>query len=658
MRSIQTKLTCMILAIFLVAMCALGGLNYWKARTIISDNVTSNQQAITESIAAEIGHWLDKRQTEMAAIARSPIMISGNREAMLSYLKSELNNNKLYENIFWVDPDGNIHDVHGVQGNLKNRAYIQEALKGNTSIVDPIKSMVTSKMGILMATPIKRDNAITGVLVGSIDISELEKIVNSVKVGQTGYGILVQSDGLFIVHPNQDMAMKFNPLKDDIIDPKIKQITEQMIKGEKGICTLLNSQRQESFFAYAPIPGAKWSLAITVPTAEVTGIVSSLTTISGVTIIIVLILTALAVTFMTRKMVGPLRVMATYLKEVAAGDFSERSNRYTSNDEIGQLADSIVEMRTNLANLIKQVKRVTEHVAAASEELTASADQSAQAANQVAQAITEVANGAEKQLQAVNETAATVTQMYASIQQVAVNASAVSNTADKSTEAARAGSQAVEQAVSQMQHIEEAVVHSAEVVAKLGERSKEIGQIVDTISGIAGQTNLLALNAAIEAARAGEQGRGFAVVADEVRKLAEQSEEAAKQIAVLIAEIQKDTDSAVLAMNVGTKEVRTGAEVVTNAGQAFREIIDSIGDVSSQIREVSTAVQQMAGGSQQVVVSVNQIDAISKQTADQSQTVSAATEEQSATMQEIAASSQALAKMAEELMLAVSKFRI
>lgn len=658
MRSIQAKLTLMILVILIVAMCTLGGLNYWKARTIITDNVMHNQQAITELTASDIGHWLFIRQTEMAAIARSPIMTSGNQEAMLAYLRSEINNNKLYENIFWVDPEGNMHEVNGVKANLKSRPYVQEALKGNTVIGDPVKSLTTSKTVMLVAMPIKNGNQITGVLVGSIEINGIEEMISSVNIGQTGYGILVQSNGLYIVHPSQEMAMKFNALKDDSQDPKLKQITELMIKGEQGVSTLINSQGQDSFFAYAPVPGTSWSLAITVPQAEVTGVVSSLTKISGITIIIVLLLTAFAITFITRKIVGPLSGMAAYLKEVAAGDFSDRPRRHKSDDEIGQLADAIVEMRTNLANLIKQVKRMTEQVAAASEELTASADQSAKAANQVAQVITAVANGAEKQLQAVDETAATVTQMSASIQQVAVNASAVSNTADKSAEAAREGSKAVEKAVIQMQHIEGTVVHSAEMVAKLGERSKEIGQIVDTISGIANQTNLLALNAAIEAARAGEQGRGFAVVAEEVRKLAEQSEEAAQQIALMIAEIQKDTDSAVLAMSEGTREVRIGAEVITNTGQAFQKIINSIGDVSTQIREVSTAVQQMSGGSQQVVVSVNQIDAISKETAEQSQTVSAATEEQSATMQEIAASSQVLAKMAEELTLAVSKFRI
>ena len=209
-----------------------------------------------------------------------------------------------------------------------------------------------------------------------------------------------------------------------------------------------------------------------------------------------------------------------------------------------------------------------------------------------------------------------------------------------------------------MTYIEQTVNNSAQVVAKLGERSKEIGQIVDTISGIAGQTNLLALNAAIEAARAGEQGRGFAVVAEEVRKLAEQSQDAAKKIATLISEIQGDTDKAVLAMSEGTREVKIGTEVVTAAGYAFEEIEVMVTEVSNQVKEISAAVQQMASSSQQIVSSVKEIDELSKNAAGEAQTVSAATEEQSASMEEIASSSQSLAKMAQDLQEAVSKFRV
>lgn len=374
--------------------------------------------------------------------------------------------------------------------------------------------------------------------------------------------------------------------------------------------------------------------------------------------IITAILSVLIGVFTARRITKPIKIMVAVCQELAAGDFRDKPRRVMSKDEVGQLGDAIVNVRSSLRGLMKQINESAEQVAASSEELTASADQSAQAADQVAGSIMGVAKGAEEQLAAVDETSAVVEQISASIQQVAANATEVAGQSSQAATKAQEGNKSVEKAVSQMSQIEQTVTTSAEVVAKLGERSKEIGQIVDAISGIAGQTNLLALNAAIEAARAGEQGRGFAVVAEEVRKLAEQSQEAAKQIATLINEIQADTDKAVVAMNDGTREVKLGAEVVNASGQAFREIVDLVTQVSDQVKEMSAAMEQMAIGSQQIVGSVKKIDGLSKNASQEAQTVSAATEEQSASMEEITSSSQALANLAMELRQAVANFQV
>lgn len=374
--------------------------------------------------------------------------------------------------------------------------------------------------------------------------------------------------------------------------------------------------------------------------------------------LVMFVLLGLSGLFIARMITKPLQVMVSVCKELAAGDFRDRPRQVLRKDEIGQLADVLVSMRGSLRTLLKQVNESAEQVAASSEELTASAEQSAQAVTQVAGSINDVAQGAEKQLKAVDETSAVVEQMSAGIQQAAASSNQVAEHSAQAAGKAKEGNASVEKAVSQMVHIEETVNNSAQIVANLGERSKEIGQIVDTISGIAGQTNLLALNAAIEAARAGEQGRGFAVVADEVRKLAEQSQEAAKQIATLISEIQGDTDKAVVAMDEGTREVKVGTEVVTTAGKAFEEIATLVTNVSEQVKEISAAMQQMAGGSQQIVESVQTIDNLSKTVVGEAQTVSAATEEQSASMEEIASSSQSLAKLAQDLQTAVSHFRV
>ena len=362
--------------------------------------------------------------------------------------------------------------------------------------------------------------------------------------------------------------------------------------------------------------------------------------------------------FITRMITKPLNTMVLFCNNLASGDFSDKPRTFVQKDELGQLADALVDMRGNLRIVLKQVNESAEHVAASSEELTASAEQSAQAANQVAASISEVATGAEKQVNVINKTSAVVEQMTVGLQHVATNTNLAAGKSAQAAETAKDGGNSVKKAVNQMTKIEQTVNHSAQVVTTLGERSKEIGQIVDTISGIAAQTNLLALNAAIEAARAGEQGRGFAVVAEEVRKLAEQSQEAAKKIATLISEIQGETDKAVFAMNEGTREVKIGTEVVTTAGHAFDEIAALVTEVSSQVQEISGALHQMEIGSQHIVSSVKEISGLSNNAAGEAQTVSAATEEQSASMEEIASSSQSLAKMAQDLQEAVSKFRI
>lgn len=383
------------------------------------------------------------------------------------------------------------------------------------------------------------------------------------------------------------------------------------------------------------------------------------------TIFLGILLTALTIMLAFSRLIikaitVPLGKIAAHLTYFADKDFSNDVSQefLVRKDEFGKIAFASNKVTESMRMLIRQMEESAEQLSAASEELTASAQQSAQVTTQVATAISEVAAGSGKQLSAIDDTSAVVEQMSAGIQQVAANTNNVAGTSDKTAVAAQEGNQAIETAVKQMNTIEQTVSKSAMVVEKLGERSKKIGQIVDTISGIAGQTNLLALNAAIEAARAGEQGKGFAVVAEEVRKLAEQSQEAAKQIADLIGGIQAETETAVSAMQDGTKEVRKGSEVVNTAGKDFAAIATLVKEVSKEVQDISAAIQQMASGSQQIVDSVKSIDNISKNTAEHAQTVSAAAEEQSASMEQIAASSQSLAKMAETLQSAISHFKI
>jgi methyl-accepting chemotaxis protein len=374
--------------------------------------------------------------------------------------------------------------------------------------------------------------------------------------------------------------------------------------------------------------------------------------------ILTLIIGGLFAWYISRLIACPLYELLIKVKDVAGGNLAGKKLEARSRDEIGCLINEFNAMSGNLSALVKHVSLTSEEVEASALQLTANAEQTAQTASQIAGSITEVATVTAEQRKALEDSQHAGELLKTAVTGVAVNAEKAAGTTIKTSAAAKKGSNAIEKATHQMGNIENTIGGLAQMVVKLGERSKEIRQMLDTITGIASQTNLLALNAAIEAARAGEQGRGFAVVAEEVRKLAEQSQDAAKQIAVLIGEIQRDTDKAVSSMYEGTKEVHLGTEIVHEAGKTFEEIVNLIEQIFGQVQDIASAIQQVNDNEKQMESAMERIDNISRNVAAQTQTLSAATEEQSAAMEEVASSSQTLTKMAEKLQMAITKFSV
>lgn len=350
----------------------------------------------------------------------------------------------------------------------------------------------------------------------------------------------------------------------------------------------------------------------------------------------------------------------SFLGKIAIGDFSHTISEHRLQDrsEFGSLANAIEHMSQNVRSLIKQLLSTSEQVAAASQELAASADQSAKASAQVADSIIKVSEGAQRQLNIAVATNRIVEEMSSGVHQVAKNAMAVSESANKTSTAALSGQDAIEQTFKQMKAIEKSTENTAAMIDTLDEKSNQIDKMVNLISNIAEQTNLLALNAAIEAARAGSAGRGFAVVADEVRKLAEQSASASKDITSQISDIKSKTHAAVTFMKESTREVNHGSELVHIAENNFNEILEMIQGISTEIHDISSAAQHLTTGANDVLRgSVNAKNETQK-TSEETETISAATEEQSASVEEIASASAHLAKLAEELQMAIQKFKI
>ena len=196
-------------------------------------------------------------------------------------------------------------------------------------------------------------------------------------------------------------------------------------------------------------------------------------------------------------------------------------------------------------------------------------------------------DGLKTQTLKIESSTTAITELSASIQQVAGNAAEATRVAERS-------SSAVGSTVSRMGQIRVSVDDAAQKMRDLAESSKRIGNIVEVIRQISEQTSMLALNASIEAAHAGEQGRGFAVVADEVSSLARRVGQSAKDIESLIQTIKEQTQAAIQSMEIGTRDVGTGTELVTTTLTGLAALITVVQETSSAVQEQAMVSDQIA----------------------------------------------------------------
>ena len=353
----------------------------------------------------------------------------------------------------------------------------------------------------------------------------------------------------------------------------------------------------------------------------------------------------------------PLRNLGAVMIQASQGDLNVRADVHRD-DEIGRLATDANSLVTSLGDIALQVRRSAESVSAAASQLSASSEEINSSTIEISSSVQQIAHGAEMQSRKVDETSGAMEQIAETTGDVAMQALEAAKTSEEAAGVARVGEEASKQAVIKIAEVQQAIETLAESIELLGRHSEQIGGIVDVITQIADQTNLLSLNAAIEAARAGESGRGFSVVAEEVRKLAEGSGRAAEQIGELIKEVQAETAKAVRYMEIGTREVEMGTEVVGRSGEALRALTDAVSRTSVLSDHIARSMAVQAERTGNVDRAMHEIAAVVEQNAASAEETAAAAEEQTACMQEITASAQNLADMAQALEDSVHKFKV
>ncbi|MEZ6932311.1 methyl-accepting chemotaxis protein [Aeromonas sp. S16(2024)] len=274
---------------------------------------------------------------------------------------------------------------------------------------------------------------------------------------------------------------------------------------------------------------------------------------------------------------GFLALHHTFKRLVQENDLTVRVN-WRSGDELGALAQDLNRFLEHLEGLLLAVRR--------------SCDVLARSAAASAEVIAQVNAGVAKGVGQVDLVATAATEMASTVAEIARNATQTSQATQQAIGRAHQGDREVDQTIDAIQQVAGTLVDTQQLVDNLHRETESVGEALSLIKQISDRTNLLALNAAIEAARAGESGRGFAVVAEEVRALASRTQQAADDIARMLARLRQGASQAVTAMHLGTEQVGLSVTEAKRAGSELTDIVKEVRKVNDMTAQVATATEE------------------------------------------------------------------
>ncbi|SET30151.1 methyl-accepting chemotaxis sensory transducer with Cache sensor [Pseudomonas sp. NFR09] len=424
-----------------------------------------------------------------------------------------------------------------------------------------------------------------GVFVVSVSLKNLTELVKSIKLGESGYVMLIE-DGVVLVDP-RDAAHSFKPLKD--LGAPYAQLadtpqgsTEVVIDGVRYMANVWTS------------PSLGWRYIGLIEHREVMAEATRMTYLTAIIVGVLVLIFGLIAAAFSKVIVKPIGQVSTGLQSIAQGEGDLRHElQVQGKDETAELAGWF-------NKFLAAIRQLIQHIGAASANLQNASKVNSEVAHNMNEA-------AGRQREAVELVSTAFNEMVATANEVARSCSGAAESAENGHRRVAEGKQQIEVTTDNVNRLGRRLTESSQAMVELEAGSRSINQILGTIRAIAEQTNLLALNAAIEAARAGDQGRGFAVVADEVRALAKRTSDSTGEIEQLLGTLENKTQEVTQKMGSCLDLSRASVSSIESARDSFEGIQTSVNEIRDQNLQISAAAEEQHSVAEEINRHIQQI---------------------------------------------------
>ena len=541
-----------------------------------------------------------------------------------------------------VQSDGFVSDENW---DITGRGWYSCITEKKTVLTEPYIDSSTEKMILSAAAPVYDD--VTGEVLGAVGfdiaLDHMTNLLRGYKIGRNGYLLLLSENGTLLYHPQNEYVEK------NIREINISQNVADAVSSKSSKFLKYKADGITKYGSLEPAGDSGYLVLSSLPISEYYAMLIAMIIALIILFAAGILLIALSIRRSAANVTKPILELNQTAQQLAAGNLDVQL-AITSNDEIGELGESIGKTVSRLKEYIVYIDETAEVLARIADgnlSITLKNDYVGEfqkiktallnissSMNQVMEGINtsseRVSVGASELANASQVLAESAELQAASIEELAATTNSVADHVEESRRDAEASAKETARVTVMIEQNQEKMTMMMDAMNEIRQTSQQVVGIIQTIEEIADQTNLLSLNASIEAARAGDAGKGFAVVADEIGKLALESAKAASSTRNLI--------------EISMEEISKGNAIATDAMNALKDSVSAVDHVNEMIKNTAQNSAIQAESMEQLRTGIDEI-------ARGIQDNSAASQETSATSEELATQANLLNQMVQKFEL-------